>query len=58
MEENEFGCIGAGIVSGIDNTNELKVLSYEEAMASMASMPWSIVSMKGCKKLMFGKLLI
>ena len=35
MEENEFGCVGAGIGSGIDNTNEQKVLSFEEAMASM-----------------------
>ena len=34
MQENEFGCVGAGIGSGIDNTDELKVPSFEEAMAS------------------------
>ena len=33
LEENELGCIGMGIESGIDNTNELKVLGFNEAMA-------------------------
>ena len=62
MEENKLGCIGAGIGSGIDNTIELKVLSFEEAMASMdktkTGKPWLIMSMNGCSKMMFGKLLI
>ena len=40
LEENEFGCVGAGIGSGIDNTNKLKVLSFEEAMASTDKMNW------------------
>ena len=40
MEENEFGCLGACIGSGIENTNELKVLSFEEAMASTNKMDW------------------
>ena len=38
MEEPEYGCMGAGIGSGIENTNELKVLGYEEAMASPIKM--------------------
>ena len=33
LEENEYGCIGVGIGSGIDNPNELKVLGFDEAMA-------------------------
>ena len=40
MEENEFGCIGTDIGSGIENTNELKVLGFEEAMASSEKMDW------------------
>ena len=32
-EEKEYGCAGAGIGSSINNTQELKVLSFEEAMA-------------------------
>ena len=28
----EYGCVGAGIGSGILNTNELKVIGYDEAM--------------------------
>ena len=33
FEENKYGCIGTGIGSGINNTNELKVLSFDKAMA-------------------------
>ena len=40
MEEPEYGCMGAGIGSGIENTNELKVLGYEEAMASRDKNAW------------------
>ena len=28
----EYGCVGAGIGSGIANTNELKVIGYDKAM--------------------------
>ena len=28
----EYGCVSAGIGSGIVNTNELKVIGYDEAM--------------------------
>ena len=40
LEENEFGCIGTGIGSGIENTNGLKVLGFEEAMASADKADW------------------
>ena len=40
LEENEYGCVGAGIGSGIDNTNELKVLGFNEAMASPDKDKW------------------
>ena len=33
LNKQEYGCVGTGIGSGIDNTNELKVLGYDEAMA-------------------------
>ena len=36
LEETEFGCIG----SGIENANELKVLGFEEAMASANKADW------------------
>ena len=40
LEENEYGCVGAGIGSGIDNTNELKVLGFDEAMSSPNRNEW------------------
>ena len=40
FEENEFGCVGTGIGSGIDNTNELKVLGFDEAVASLEKDNW------------------
>ena len=40
LEENEYGCIGTGIGSGIDNTNELKALGFDEAMASSNKNRW------------------
>ena len=40
LEENEYGCIGTGIGSGIDNTNELKVLGLNLAMASPNKNEW------------------
>ena len=36
----KIGCIGASIGSGIENTNELKVLRFEEVMASTDKMDW------------------
>ena len=38
-EEKEYGCVGAGIGLGIYN-NELKVLSFEEAMESEDHQEW------------------
>ena len=32
IDWGEYGCVGAGIGSGILNTNELKVIGYDEAM--------------------------
>ena len=32
LDWGEYGCVGAGIGSGIQNTNELKVIGYDEAM--------------------------
>ena len=40
LEENEFGCVGASIGSGIENTNEPKVLGFDEAMASADKADW------------------
>ena len=34
LEEQEYGCICTGIGCGIDNTNKLKVLGYEDMMAT------------------------
>ena len=34
LEEQEYGCVGMAVGSGIDNTNELNVLGYEEVMAT------------------------
>ena len=39
-EKDEYGCIGAGIGTGIDNTQEFKVLDYDGAMASDDSAKW------------------
>ena len=39
-EEKEYGCVGAGIGSGIHNTHHLKVLSIEEALASEDCQEW------------------
>ena len=39
-EIDEYGCVGAGISMGINNTHELKVLDYDGAMASNDSDKW------------------
>ena len=36
----EYGCVGAGIGSGIANTNELKVIGYDEAMQRKDKTEW------------------
>ena len=36
----EYGCVGAGIRSGIENTNELKVIGYDEAMQRKDKNEW------------------
>ena len=36
----EYGCVGAGIGSGILNTNELKVIGYDEAMQRKDKKQW------------------
>ena len=36
----EYGCVGAGIGSGIMNTNELKVIGYDEAMHRKDKNEW------------------
>ena len=36
----EYGCVGAGIGSGIANTNELKVIGYDEAMQRKDRNEW------------------
>ena len=36
----EYGCVGAGIGSGILNTNELKVIGYDEAMQRKDRKQW------------------
>ena len=40
LEENEYGCIGTGIGSGVNNTSKLKVLGFEEAMVSPDKDNW------------------
>ena len=42
LEENEYGCVGAGIGIGsrIDNMNELTVLGLDEAMVSPDRDEW------------------
>ena len=35
IKEQEHGCAGMGIGSGSENTNELKVMGYEEVMACL-----------------------
>ena len=36
----EYGCVGAGISSGIVNTNELKVIGYDKAMQREDNNEW------------------
>ena len=36
----EYGCVGAGIGSGIANTNKLKVIGYDEAMQRKDKNEW------------------
>ena len=36
----EYGCVGAGIGSGILNINELKVIGYNEAMQRKDRKQW------------------
>ena len=40
LDWSEYGCVGAGIGSGIQNTNELKVIGYDEAMERNDKMEW------------------
>ena len=39
-EIDEYGCVGAGIGMGINNTHKLKVLDYDGAMGSTDSDKW------------------
>ena len=39
-EKDEYGCVGAGIGMGINNTHELKVLDYDGATTSNDSDKW------------------
>ena len=40
FEEGEICCVGAGLGGGFENTNELKVLTYDEAMDSKNRIKW------------------
>ena len=40
LDWSEYGCVGAGIGSGIQNTNGLKVIGYDEAMEQNDKMEW------------------
>ena len=31
--DEDVGCVGAGVVSGIEHTDEIRVMKYEEDMA-------------------------
>ena len=39
-EYSEYGCVGASIGGGILNTNELKVIGYDEAMQRKDKKQW------------------
>ena len=43
LEGNEYGCVGIGIGRGIDNTNKLKVLGFDEAMALPDKREWQVL---------------
>ena len=40
LAEEEITCVGAGVGGGFSNTNELKVLTYKEAIASSEKEEW------------------
>ena len=40
FESGEICCVGAGLGGGFDNTNELKVLTYEDAVNSKNRIKW------------------
>ena len=40
LDWGEYGCVGDGIGSGIQNTNELKVIGYDEAMEQDNKKEW------------------
>ena len=40
LDWGEYGCVGAGIGSGIQNTNELKVIGYDEPMQQDDKKEW------------------
>ncbi len=40
MELNEFGAVGAGLGGGFDNTQELHVMKYKEAMKTPDKPNW------------------
>ena len=40
LDWGEYGCVGAGIRSGTQNTNELKVIGYDEAMQHEDRKQW------------------
>ena len=42
QDEQEDGCGGIGIGSGITNTHELKVMRYDEAMAGLDKKEWEV----------------
>jgi len=42
LQDNELGCVGAGIGGGFDHTSELHVMKYNEAMATPDADKWKI----------------
>jgi hypothetical protein len=46
IEELEFGLIGAGIGGGFENTAELKVMKFDEAMSGPNKKKWGKTLMK------------
>ena len=40
LAEEEIACVGAGVSGGFANTNELKVMTYNEAMATPEREEW------------------
>ena len=40
LEANEYGCVGTGIGSSITNTNELKMLGFDEPWLHLIKNEW------------------